>query len=162
MEPFSPLFRVTLKPAGTQHRVSLPVSPSLYFCSLLECDILNTRVLEFVFLMCSTNLGLTQTKLLVSDSASLVLGGPSRQQFQGRRHRRNQEEVMWPTRELFQLRCCSLHHFCVSGRPSRLPLSSFCPLLPLDWQVSVFCIFQYHGIKTNSVSYMKKITLPLT
>lgn len=50
---------MTLKPAGTQHRVPLPVSPSLYFCSLLECDILNTRVLEYVFLMSRTSLGVS-------------------------------------------------------------------------------------------------------
>lgn len=43
------------------------------FAVFFECDVLNTRVLEYVFLIFGTNLGLTQTRLLVSDSASLVL-----------------------------------------------------------------------------------------
>lgn len=56
-----------------------------FFCSVLECDILSTRILEYVFLMCSIDLGFPQNKLLTSVSASLALRGPSRQQLQGRR-----------------------------------------------------------------------------
>lgn len=68
------------------------LSPSLYFCSVLECDILNTCILEYVFLMCSINFAFTQNKVLTSVSVSLVLCGPLRQQFQGKRHRRKPGE----------------------------------------------------------------------
>lgn len=144
-EPFFPLFRVTLQQLGLCS-CTCP-TPSLYFCSVLECDILCTRILEYVFLKWSIDLGFTQNKPLTSVSESLVsslvstaVSGQKTGETRGK---------WWFTREVLALHFCSLLCCCVLGIPSCFPLSSFCLLLPLDWQVSVFCIFQYHGIKTQ-------------
>ena len=135
MEPFVPL-PSDARTAWTQHRVSVPVC-HLLFCSVLECDILNTRILEYVFLKCSINFGFIQNKVLTSVSVSLVLCGPLRQQFQGERrrewcgsHRRFED---------YTSVVCTVAVFRECLPFSHCPI--FCLLLPLDWQMSVFCIF---------------------
>lgn len=96
----------------------------------------------------------------MSVSVSLVLRGPLRRRFQGKRHRRSQGIEVWFTRgfQHYAFVVCSVAVFRESLPVSHRPPS--CLLLPLDWQVSVFCIFQYHGIKTpiiqlRSISVLK-------
>lgn len=91
MEPFSPL-RSDAETARTQHRVSVPVchpSLSLFFTFAVFLNVtffLNTRILEYVFLVCSITLGFTQNKPVdVRFSVSCVVREPLRQQVSGRK-----------------------------------------------------------------------------
>lgn len=139
------------------------LSHFLDFLAVLERDILSTRILEYVFLMCSIKLlyyYFFYTEQM-SVSVSLVLRGPLRRRFQGKRHRRSQGMGVWFTRgcQHYAFVVCSVAVFRESLPVSHCPPS--CLLLPLDWQVSVFCIFQYHGIKTRIIQLRSSSVLKM-